>query len=163
MCCPLVVCETASRTEGNNRKRIFRNRAGQSGPETGRRGISEKALCIGKARTCSQNGTRQIRFKGLIDVTLSFGITPTATLAIVNATFEYGTALNPIAYIGADAPADWTLTNEDTGLPVVIDSVTPNGNGNYEIAYSTGVTGGETIKLEVSKLGFEGEVTSVTV
>lgn len=112
--------------------------------------------------TAEEGGIDFSTLRGLVDVTLTFVGTPSGTLANVTAAFEYGTALNPIAYIGADTPADWTLTNVDTGLPVVIDSVTPDGNGGYAIAYSVGVTPPETIKLETNKIGFEGEASSVT-
>lgn len=101
--------------------------------------------------------------KGLIDVNITFVTPPTATQSIISANLNYGTALNPVNYIGADLVTDWTLTNTTTGLPVLIDAVTPDGLGGYELDYSLGVTAGDVLNLATNKLGFAGEATGTAV
>ena len=112
--------------------------------------------------TTDEAGIDFSSLRGLTDVNITFVGIPSATLASITAAFDYGTALNPIVYVGADLVSDWTLFNVTTGLPVVIDTVTPDGNGGYQLAYSAGVTATDIIKVTVNKLGFDGEASSVT-
>jgi hypothetical protein len=113
--------------------------------------------------TTDEAGISFDTLKGLIDVNLTFVTTPGAVALDVIAAFDYGTAYNKIKYTGAGLVADWTLFNITTNLPVVIDSVTEGPDGQYNIAYSVGVTSGDEIRLTVSKTGFDGEATAVTI
>jgi len=101
--------------------------------------------------------------KGLVDVNITFVSAPTTGQSVITANVNYGTALNPVNYIGADAPADWTLTNTTTGLPVTIDAVTPDGLGGYVLDYSAGVTAADVLNLATNKTGFEGEANATAV
>jgi hypothetical protein len=113
--------------------------------------------------TPAEAGIDFASLKGLIDVYLNFVGQPTTTQAVVTANVNYGTALNPVNYIGADAPADWVLTNVTTGLTVAIDAVTPDGNGGYTFDYSAGVTAGDVLNLATAKTGFEGESDATAI
>jgi len=92
---------------------------------------------------------------GLLDVIFSVpGSTSTtyqATLAL-----EYGTALNPIQFVGAVA-ADFELFNNDTSSIVSI-SVSEAPSGTYVFTFVAQTTGDEMI-LSVVKPGYDGEVT----
>lgn len=112
--------------------------------------------------TSNEAGVDFTTLRGLVDVNLTFVGTPSATSLVVEAAFDYGTALNLIKYTGADATGDWVLENTTLSSVVTIDSVTEGPNGTYTIAYSTGVTAPEEIKLSVNKTGFDGNASSVT-
>jgi hypothetical protein len=92
---------------------------------------------------------------GLLDVIFSVpGSTATtyqATLAL-----EYGTALNPIQFVGAVA-ADFELFNNDTSSIVSI-SVSEAPSGTYVFTFVAQTTGDEMV-LSVVKPGYDGEVT----
>lgn len=113
--------------------------------------------------TTDEAGISFDSLRGLIDVNLTFVLTPGATALDVIAAFDYGTAYNKIKYTGADLIADWSLFNVSTGLPVTIDAVTEGPDGQYNITYAAGVIAGETIRLTVEKTGFDGEVEAATI
>lgn len=111
--------------------------------------------------TPSEAGVDFTALKGLIDVNLNI-LTANATTTGLVATFEYGTALSPLALIGADLTADWEIYNVTTLSAVTIDTVVPDGAGGYTLSYSAGVTLGDVIRVSVNKTGFEGEESVTT-
>jgi hypothetical protein len=92
---------------------------------------------------------------GLLDVVFSnTGTTATtfqATLAL-----EYGTALNPIQFLGAVA-GDFLLFNNDTSSVVTI-TVVEGPAGDYLFTFTAQTTGDEMV-LSISKDGYDGEIT----
>ena len=114
--------------------------------------------------TADEAGVDFTTLKGLTDVNLTFVGTPSSTGAVAEAEFCYGTAYNKLKYTGAGLITDWIFTNVSTGLVTPLDSVTEGPDGTYTFDYTTaGVIAGETIKIEVSKTGFDGNVEAVTV
>jgi hypothetical protein len=115
--------------------------------------------------TADEAGIDFSTLKGLTDVVLTFiAPLPSATTAVAEAEFCYGTAYNKLKYVGAGLITDWIFTNVSTGLVTPLDLVTEGPDGTYTFDYtSAGVIAGETIKIEVSKTGFDGEAESVTV
>tara|TARA_B110000908_G_C10219923_1_gene434776 strand:- start:493 stop:1404 length:912 start_codon:yes stop_codon:yes gene_type:complete len=96
--------------------------------------------------------------EGLVDVNLDDLLT-TTTQATFKARFDYGTAVAKIKYEGATLVSDWIVTNLTTAATWSPDAVTENPEGDYLLDYSTSgtATAGDNIKIEVSKLGFDGE------
>jgi hypothetical protein len=92
---------------------------------------------------------------GLLDVNFS---TPTqvSTISInFNAFLSYGTAINPLKYVGA-LTGDWQMTNMTTGL-VVVGTVTETATaGNYTGLFTMVV--GNKYRLRVLKTGFTGDL-----
>ena len=112
--------------------------------------------------TADEAGIDFTSLKGLTDVIMTV-ISASATELVVSAEFSYGTAYNKLKYVGAGLVTDWSLENTTLGLPVIIDTVSELPDGTYTLAYSAGVTVPEAIKLTVSKTGFDGDVSTVTV
>lgn len=95
---------------------------------------------------------------GLVDVNLSItSQTPTTTI-VFKASFDYGTALNPIIFSGATQP-DFTLFNLDTQSALTIDGINEQPDGTYTITQTTNlITSGDNYRLSVNKTGFIGSV-----
>lgn len=108
--------------------------------------------------TADEAGIDFNTLSGLIDVNLKVGSQVANTSVTVKATFDYGTALNPILFQGATSTSDWIfydVTNQVSfGNPTGVSEVTP---GVYTLLASF-VTGDE-YTVSVSKLGFTGSVT----
>jgi hypothetical protein len=97
---------------------------------------------------------------GLIDVLFTNVV---GGVTFEDVTFDaklcYGTALNKILYQGADNIADWTLTNITTGLPIFpLLSATEGPDGTYVLTFAA-QSSLDVIKIEVSKVGYDGEIT----
>jgi hypothetical protein len=92
---------------------------------------------------------------GLIDVVFSVPGT-TATTYQSTLTLEYGTAYNPIQFLGAVA-GDFDLVNTVTSLSVAI-TVTEGPAGTYLFTFAAQGTG-DIMVLSITKLGFDGSVT----
>ena len=92
---------------------------------------------------------------GLLDVNFS---TPTQVSGVsinFNAFLSYGTAINPLKYVGA-LTGDWQMTNLTTGL-VVVGTVTETAiTGNYTGLFTMVV--GNKYRLRVTKTGFSGDL-----
>jgi len=97
---------------------------------------------------------------GLIDVMFVLDSALTATQVGYALTLEYGTALNPIQFIGAVA-GDFQLVNETTMSGVAI-TVLEGPAGIYLFTFVAQTAGDEMI-LSVAKDGFDGEITFVAV
>jgi hypothetical protein len=95
---------------------------------------------------------------GLIDVNLNVVSQATGVSATVKATFDYGTALNPIAFQGG-VLADFQLYNTTTNASVTITGVSESQTiaGQYTILAPFIAT--NSYRLRVVKVGFLGEKT----
>jgi|TARA_R100000084_G_scaffold38927_1_gene15683 hypothetical protein len=97
--------------------------------------------------------------KGLVDVTI-FGQTAGSTSAIdFKAKFDYGTAVNKLAFSGATSTADWSLYNKTTssliGAPsTVTESATTAGT--YAITMAA-QSASDVIEISVARDGFIGK------
>lgn len=96
--------------------------------------------------------------EGLVDVNLD-DLAITSTGATFKARFDYGTAVNKIKYEGATLVSDWKVTNLTTASNWSPDSVVESPEGDYTLDWSTSgsASAGDNIKVEVDKLGFDGE------
>jgi hypothetical protein len=98
--------------------------------------------------------------KGLLDVNLT-NLTQVANTSVtVEATFDYGTALNPLKFKGAIL-ADFNLYDNTNAAPFTITGVSEPTDGTYVVLASF-VTG-DSYTLRVVKAGFTGSVTFVAV
>jgi len=93
--------------------------------------------------------------EGLLDVVMT-NVSFTSTTRVFKAELNYGTALNPIKFKGG-VLADFTLTNNSTGTPIVITSVVENPVqlGTYTLTAPAFVVG-TSYTIKVVKLGFTG-------
>jgi hypothetical protein len=111
--------------------------------------------------TSGEAGVDFTTLDGLVDVILvanSVGV----AIAELDAEFCYGTAYNKIKYVGATNPLDWSITDGITTFNP--DTVTETSDGIYLLDYTTqGFGAGVTLTFSVSRVGFEGSVTGVTV
>ena len=91
---------------------------------------------------------------GLIDVNFT-EITSTLSSVQFNADLVYGTALNPLKYIGATNLADWELkvNGLSIGSPL---SVTEAPDGTYILTFAAQLSG-DVLSVEVAKIGYDGE------
>jgi hypothetical protein len=105
--------------------------------------------------TVTEAGINFNDLSGLIDVNLTEVSQVTTVSITVNASFDYGTALNPILFQGATNTADWSLYNVTTstliGVPAGVTEVFP---GVYLVDYT--FTSGDDYTLSVVKDGFIG-------
>jgi hypothetical protein len=107
--------------------------------------------------TPTEAGVNFNDLEGLVDVNITqTGLT--ASLITVDASFDYGTAYNPLKYKGADSPSDWAIYDASNtvvagGVSAVSESV---AGGTYEIGLAT-LTTGLVYELRVAKNGFEGK------
>ena len=95
---------------------------------------------------------------GLIDVNLVVASQVTTVSVTLDATFDYGTALNPILLQGVTSTSDWEIfdvTNQiSLGSPT---GVSESPAGTYTLLKSLSV--GDTYTVSVIKDGFTGSVT----
>ena len=94
---------------------------------------------------------------GLIDVNL-VEVSSSASQVVLEATFDYGTALNPILLQGVTSTSDWEIfdvTNQlSLGSPTAVSELPA---GTYTLLKS--LTVGDTYTVSVIKDGFTGSVT----
>lgn len=102
--------------------------------------------------TPTEAGVNFNSLEGLIDVNVT-NVVKTSTTLTFDAVLDYGTALNPIKFIGA-VSADFDLLNETTGLAVSVTAV-ENTDGNYTLTF-TAPTTGNAMELTIAKTGFVG-------
>lgn len=99
--------------------------------------------------------------EGLIDVNLVEDAQVSATSITVSATFDYGTAYNPLKYKGATATTDWDILDDagtSLGNPTAVTEI---ADGQYLLAY--GFTPTDDYSVAVDKDGFEGSVSFTAV
>ena len=105
--------------------------------------------------TVTEAGINFNDLSGLIDVNLTEVSQVTTVSITVNASFDYGTALNPILFQGATNTADWSIYNVTTSTLVGVPSgVTETLPGVYLVDYT--FTSGDDYTLSVVKDGFIG-------
>lgn len=93
---------------------------------------------------------------GLIDINF-INVVETPNLDITfDAVFDYGTAYNPLRFIGATI-ADFQLYNNTTATVETIGGFAENTDGNYTLSFVF-VTG-QSYTVSVEKDGFDGEYT----
>jgi hypothetical protein len=93
--------------------------------------------------------------EGLLDVVMT-EVTSSVTGVTINASFAYGTALNPLKFKGAIL-ADFALKNAATGAPVTISASSEPVDGQYVLLATLSV--GTSYVLSVTKTGFSGSLT----
>ena len=94
--------------------------------------------------------------KGLLDVNLINPVQVANTSIQVDATFDYGTAINPLKFKGA-VLADFDLYDNTNSAPFAITAVSEPTEGTY-IVLASFVTG-DSYTLSVTKSGFTGSIT----
>jgi hypothetical protein len=109
--------------------------------------------------TAGEAGIDFNTLSGLIDVNLNITGSSLGASIDFTATFDYGTALNPILFSGA-VLADFQLESATNGIEV-ITSVTETSTGNYQLAF--GFVAGENYTLTLLKDGFSGSLAFVGV
>ena len=99
---------------------------------------------------------------GLVDVNLTED-SLSATTLVTTATFDYGTAYNPLKYKGAGSPSDWDIY-DSTGavVPLAVGGVSEAPDGTYSITL-VGLSVGDVYEFRTSKDGFEGKLTFTAV
>ena len=106
--------------------------------------------------TGDEAGTDFNSLDGLLDVVMT-KVASTTTSLTIDATLDYGTALNPIKVSGL-LLADFTLVNSTTGAPITISGVTAGTGVNsnrYALAFaSTPLL--TPLTLTVQKTGYVG-------
>lgn len=90
---------------------------------------------------------------GLLDVNFN-NYVPTAGQLVAELVLDYGTALNPIQFTGADA-ADFNLTVN--GISATFIGVNEVSAGTYEFDFAA--TTGDDVVISVDKLGYDGEIS----
>jgi hypothetical protein len=107
--------------------------------------------------TATEGGINYNDLNGLIDVNLEVLSQVTTVSVTVKATFDYGTALNPILFQGANLVADWSIfdvtNNTLIGVPT---SVAESPAGTYLISET--LVSGDDYTLSVTKDGFIGTI-----
>lgn len=93
--------------------------------------------------------------EGLLDVNLAID-TQNSSSATIDATFAYGTALNPLRFKGATL-GDFGLYNNDTQSTTNITGVSEIQDGKYTLLAS--FISGDSYTLSVTKQGFVGSLT----
>lgn len=119
--------------------------------------FDESTLWMITADEASQNFND---LKGLLDVNLINPVQVANTSIQVEATFDYGTAINPLKFKGA-VLADFDLYDNTNNAPFVITAVSEPNDGEYVILASF-VTG-DSYTLSVVKAGFTGSITFTAV
>jgi hypothetical protein len=97
---------------------------------------------------------------GLIDVNLDVTAQVTTASITFDATFDYGTAVNPLRFKGGIL-ADFALFNLSTNAPLIPTAVSEINDGEYTLLAS--YVSGDDYRLRVVKTGFTGETTFLAV
>ena len=94
--------------------------------------------------------------EGLLDVNMAIDTQVTGVSVTIDATFDYGTALNPLNFKGATL-GDFALYNNDTQSTTAITGVSEIQDGKYTLLAS--FISGDSYTLSVTKQGFVGSLT----
>jgi hypothetical protein len=115
--------------------------------------FDESTMWMITADEASQNFNE---LTGLLDVNLLNPVQVATVSITVEATFDYGTALNPLKFKGAIL-ADFDLYDNTNGAPFTITGVSEPVDGTYTVlaAFVTG----DSYTLSVVKAGFTGSIT----
>jgi hypothetical protein len=97
---------------------------------------------------------------GLIDVNLDVTAQVTTASITFDATFDYGTAVNPLRFKGGIL-ADFALFNLSTNTALIPTAVSEINDGEYTLLAS--YVSGDDYRLRVVKTGFTGETTFLAV
>lgn len=97
---------------------------------------------------------------GLIDVNLDVTAQVTTASITFDATFDYGTAVNPLRFKGGIL-ADFALFNLSTNAALIPTAVSEINDGEYTLLAS--YVSGDDYRLRVVKTGFIGETTFLAV
>lgn len=119
--------------------------------------FDESTLWMITADEASQNFND---LTGLLDVNLINPVQVANTSIQVDATFDYGTAINPLKFKGA-VLADFDLYDNTNAAPFAITAVSEPNDGEY-IVLASFVTG-DSYTLSVVKAGFTGSITFTAV
>jgi hypothetical protein len=119
--------------------------------------FDESTLWMITADEASQNFND---LKGLLDVNLINPVQVANTSIQVDATFDYGTAINPLKFKGAIL-ADFDLYDNTNSTVFTITAVSEPNDGEY-IILAAFVTG-DSYTLSVTKAGFTGSITFTAV
>lgn len=107
--------------------------------------------------TVTEAGINFNDLTGLIDVNLEVLSQVTTVSVTVNASFDYGTALNPILFQGATNTADWSIYDVTNSVLIGVPSgVTEVFAGVYVVDYA--FSAGDDYTLSVVKDGFIGTI-----
>lgn len=88
---------------------------------------------------------------GLIDVNFNNAVV-TAGQLVADLALDYGTALNPIKFVGA-LPADFSITIN--GAPAVLSGVNELVDGKYDFDFTA--VSGDDVVISIDKTGYDGE------
>jgi hypothetical protein len=108
--------------------------------------------------TANELGGDFNQFEGLLDVVLAKN-SSSATTLVVDATLDYGTAINPIKVLGL-VLADFTLKNATTGVAIPITTVVAGTGVNanrYTLTFAS-QTLLTPLSLTVQKTGYVGSL-----
>lgn len=103
--------------------------------------------------TPTEAGVNFNDLNGLIDVNFTTTALSSTTL-VADLALDYGTALNPIKFIGA-LPVDFTITIN--GAPGSLTSVTEGPDGTYTFVFTA--TTGDDITIALDKDGYDGKIS----
>jgi hypothetical protein len=92
---------------------------------------------------------------GLIDVNFNNPVV-TVDQLVADLALDYGTALNPIKFVGA-APADFAITIN--GAPAVLSGVVEGPDGTYEFGFTAATS--DAVVITIVKDGYDGEISFV--
>lgn len=109
--------------------------------------------------TPTEAGVNFNDLSGLLDVNFN-EISIASTSYDAALTLDYGTALNPIKFVGA-VSSDFNLNNTITGLNIAI-TTTEAPDGTYSFAFAA-QTVGDVMVLSINKTGYDGEITFIAV
>lgn len=108
--------------------------------------------------TADEAGVDFNALSGLIDVNLVEVSQVSTTTLVFDASFDYGTALNPIVLQGA-VLADFALYDNTAASSLTIDAINEGPNGTYTIVQGANLfTPGNEYTLSLSKEGFIGSL-----
>ena len=94
--------------------------------------------------------------EGLLDVNMAIDTQVTGVSVTIDATFDYGTAINALKFKGATL-GDFALYNNDTQSTTAITGVSEIQDGKYTLLAS--FISGDSYTLSVTKQGFVGSLT----
>jgi len=109
--------------------------------------------------TPTEAGVNFNDLSGLLDVNFN-EISIASTSYDAALTLDYGTALNPIKFVGA-VSSDFNLNNTVTGLNIAI-TTTEAPDGTYSFVFAA-QTVGDVMVLSINKTGYDGEITFIAV
>ncbi len=103
--------------------------------------------------------------RGLLDATMTATGSATVTATPVGIVIGYGSAINDPLVLKSMTAGDFTIQNETQSAPVTIDSVDLSNAvaGEYVLEYSSGVSGGDTLRISGTKAGYDISDVVVTV